>query len=76
MKTLSFTYKNHNGITSVRTLDAESIDYRKSPGYDYEPGWFVTGYCHDRKAIRSFALNNIVIPEGDRDYELVELFNS
>lgn len=62
MITVSFAYNNHRGVSEARTVDVWSIDFRRNPGFGYQPGWFITGHCHDRKAIRSFALSHIVLP--------------
>lgn len=66
MTTISFFYKNHRGEVAERTIDVDSIEWQNNPGYDYQPGWFISGHCHDRDARRSFALSHIVLPEGVR----------
>lgn len=65
--TVSFKYKNHRGVTSQRTVDVDSIEFifKPNPEYGYQPCWFLTGYCHDKKARRSFALSNIVFEADD-----------
>jgi hypothetical protein len=40
-----------DGATLVRLVD---------PGYEHEAGFFLTGHCMDRNAMRSFALVNMV----------------
>ena len=57
--TISFTYTNHRGETRQRTIHPFGIEYLKTPGYGYEPGWFVRGFDPEKKAVRSFALINI-----------------
>lgn len=60
-QTVSFLYRNHKGIIAERTVDVEDISFLTKPGYEYQPGWFINGHCHDRKARRSFALSHIVL---------------
>lgn len=56
---IQFGYTNHRGETAKRTITVDAVEYVHRPGYDYEPGWFVSGWCHDRQARRSFALSKI-----------------
>jgi len=35
-----------------------------NPGFDYEPGWFLSGFDTHKQARRSFALTNIMRPLG------------
>lgn len=60
-----FRYKNHRGEVALRTVSMESISWKETPGYGYKPGFFLDGWCHDKKARRSFALANIVPPATD-----------
>jgi len=59
---LSFTYKNYKGITSDRMLDVECLEYLTNPGFDYEPGWFLTGIDVHKGERRSFSLDHIIFP--------------
>lgn len=61
--TITFNYLNHRGETEERTIDVAAVEFQRNPGYGYQPGWFISGFCHDRKARRSFALNRIILPE-------------
>lgn len=63
MSTVTFRYKNHNGKESVRTVDVKSIDFMFTVNFGYQPGWFLHGFCHDKKAPRSFRLSNIVFDD-------------
>lgn len=63
--TVHFKYKNHNGKIAERTVIVESLEYIIDPGFGYPPGWFLSGYCYDKKARRSFALGNIILPEDE-----------
>lgn len=60
-KTLAFAYVNHRGESEARVIDVVSLDFIRKPGFGYQPGWFLTGWCHSRNAIRSFALSHIVL---------------
>ena len=64
-----FTYKNHRGEIAERTVRQAILEHHSSPGHGYAPGWFITGLCLDKGERRSFALTNIIIPEG-RVYRL------
>ena len=71
---IKFMYKNHRDETAERMIVFESITYEQAPEFDYKPGWFMNGFCHDKHARRSFALDNIILPEGI-DKNAYELFN-
>ena len=60
--TIEFEYINYKGVRSKRRVTVDSIEFIRTPGYDYQPGWFISGYDHDKKARRSFAMTHIVIP--------------
>jgi len=66
MITITFDYMNHNGKLSGRTVDVDSLEFLTKVGLGYQPGWFISGYCHTKKARRSFALSHIVV-EADGD---------
>lgn len=59
---ISFFYKNHRGEVSERFVFLDSLEWVNNPGYDYQPGWFLSGIDKDRGARRSFALTHIVLP--------------
>ncbi|MEQ1950953.1 hypothetical protein [Mesorhizobium sp. CN2-181] len=63
IKTVTFTYLNHRGITAERTINFEALEFIRDPGFGYQSGWFISGHCHDKKERRSFALNRIVMSE-------------
>lgn len=75
--TIKFKYLNHKGATSMRTVNVIGVDYISSPGFGYQAGWFLTGWCHDKQATRSFALSHInVSPNGihpAKHFRLLEL---
>lgn len=58
-----FKYKNHRGEVAVRSIIPEGIEWLGNPGFDYKPGWFLTGFDVDKQARRSFSLENIIIPQ-------------
>lgn len=60
MKPLEFTYRNHRGEIEDRRIIPDAIEYMANPGFNYQPGWFISGECLDRKARRSFRLSHIV----------------
>ncbi len=64
-KVVSFVYLNHKGVKAKRTVDFECIEFIQHPGFDYQPGWFMSGRCHDHNLRRSFALNRIILPEDE-----------
>lgn len=70
MQEITFTYSNHRGEVEKRTIIPHKLEYMPKPGFGYEPGWFLTGYCKGRKALRSFALTNIQL-NAEEPYVLV-----
>lgn len=65
MDTIHFRYKNHRGEISDRQIIPDALEWISYPGYNYQPGWFLSGMDLDRKQRRSFALSHIILPEGD-----------
>lgn len=63
MTTIRFKYLNHRGEIAQRTIDVDAVEFFRDPAFGYQPGWFISGHCHDRNARRSFALNRIIIGE-------------
>jgi hypothetical protein len=59
--TVTFVYTNHRGITGERTIDVDSIEWHQEPGFGYQPGWFISGRCHEKDARRSFAMSRIML---------------
>ncbi len=56
---MKFRYTNHRGETADREIIVESLDYLRAPGFDYEPGWFITGFDGEKNVRRSFSLDRI-----------------
>lgn len=71
---IQFTYRNHRGNERLRTIDVDSVEFIRNPGFNYQPGWFVSGYDCDKEARRSFALTHIVLPDSEtvRFYKLLD----
>ena len=61
IQSVKFKYLNHRGEVRERTVTPDSIEFVRDPGFDYQPGWFLSGYDHDKRARRSFALSRIII---------------
>lgn len=68
MTRTQFYYKNHRGVTELRSIEPISLQYVASPHleYGYAPGWFLHGLDFtERDGVarkgepRSFALTNI-----------------
>ena len=59
-RVFTFEYLNHRGEIAWRLLVPYRLEFLEKPGYDYEPGWFLTGYDVEKQAVRSFALDNII----------------
>ena len=72
---VTFQYLNYQGKQTTRTVTPDAIEYIAAPGYGYEPGWFLSGFDHDKKARRSFQLNNIITPDDLKFYKLIH-FNT
>jgi hypothetical protein len=39
----------------------DSVEWIGRPGFDYQPGWFISGIDLDKDEHRSFALTHIVL---------------
>lgn len=64
-KTISFTYRNHKGVTEERMVTLDAVEFVREPGFGYQSGWFVSGFCHKKKERRSFAFSHIVMDSTD-----------
>ena len=71
---IKFEYKNHRGEVTQREIIPDSLEWIDNPGYNYQPGWFLSGFDFDKQARRSFALCNIILPKADerRFYKLIQ----
>lgn len=78
---IKFEYRNHRGVTELRTVTPDRIVYDADPErqYGYAPGWFLVGYCHDRKGERKFAFTHmgapgITIPISGHGHNILAVF--
>jgi len=74
MNPIQFNYLNHRGEKALRTVTPLSVEYIAAPGFNYQPGWFLNGFCHDRQQTRTFAFTNIEpvsVHEGTGDHILL-----
>jgi hypothetical protein len=63
-----FEYQNHRGLREWRVVVFERLEWVPNPDFGYQPGWFLTGYCRNRKARRSFALSHIIHEYGGLNF--------
>jgi hypothetical protein len=68
-----FTYRNHRGALEERRLRQAILEHQPDPGHGHQPGWFLTGLCADRNAVRSFALVNVILPSNRQRVTLATL---
>ena len=69
---ISFDYLNHKGLKERRTITGPfDLSFQFHPGLGYQPGWFLSGQCVDRKARRSFALTRIDFTSFDDDNKII-----
>lgn len=62
-KFVEFNYKNHRGEVALRRIEFHRLHYVLFPGFNYQPGWFITGMCQNKREHRSFALTNIILDD-------------
>ena len=53
-KFVVFTYVNYKGEQSQRYVEVDAVEFLNKPGFGYQPGWFLSGWCSKAKARRSF----------------------
>jgi hypothetical protein len=63
MDRLQFTYTNHRGVTEVRTVTPQGVEWGSNTWHP-EPCWLLRAYCHDRDDVRTFEMRRMV-PCGD-----------
>lgn len=61
---ITFKYRNYKGSVGYRTIEVQSLDWIAAPGFDYQPGWFISGIDEEKKVRRSFALSHIVLEKN------------
>lgn len=63
---MKFIYTNYKNETEERDIDVLSFDFLSKPGFGYQPGWFITGIDREKKATRSFRIDERMRPlQGD-----------
>jgi predicted DNA-binding transcriptional regulator YafY len=65
-----FTYQNHKGVRSERRVKPIGVMFVSNPGFGYQPGWFLHGFCMTKMEVRSFSLSHIILPEGVKNFLL------
>lgn len=68
-----FTYRNHRGEVEEREVDVDSVEFIRDPGFNYQPGWFISGIDQSRMQRRSFALVNVVLPEKEKYFAVLKI---
>jgi predicted DNA-binding transcriptional regulator YafY len=66
--TVTFVYKNHRGDIRERVIIPDAIEFISVSNFGYQPGWYLSGYCMDKCARRSFNLAHIIFPENKTQY--------
>lgn len=54
---ISFKYRNHRGITAIRSVKPKSIVFRTDKWHGEEPQWIMEAHCLDKDATRGFLLS-------------------
>lgn len=70
-----FAYRNYRGEISERRVHIHCLEYLLDPGFNYKPGWFLSGFDVDKQARRSFALDNIMRPLGSIRFSIPDTWN-
>lgn len=74
---IKFNYRNHNGKTTERTVTPDALEFISTVNFGYQPGWYLSGWDHDKKARRSFRLSNIIFDDTKvLNQKLVEFVES
>jgi predicted DNA-binding transcriptional regulator YafY len=60
-KQVTFLYENHRGNTEQRRVTPYDLTFSTSFHHPVEQ-WLLSGWCHDRQALRVFALSSILSP--------------
>lgn len=72
-QTITFEYLNHNGKQSTRTVTVDAVEFFNKITLGYQPGWYISGFCHDKQARRSFALSRILFTDELFDRNIYKL---
>jgi len=68
IKPVKFKYLNYLGEAHERTVTPDTIELLMDPGFNHQPGWFLSGWDHDKEAHRSFALTRIVVDSDQNPF--------
>lgn len=63
----TFLYTNYKGETEVRKVIADRVVWMDDPGFGYEPGWFLLGWCLSARAMRQFRFDPERMRPNDTD---------
>jgi len=72
MNTIQFTYRNNSGKLTQRRVIPDALEYVVRGGYNYQPGWAISGLDVDRNVRRTFFLTHIVF-ERDANFDFYSL---
>lgn len=61
-----FRYRNHRGEIGVRLVRIQGIFFGATHWYPGVKQWFLDCDDCDKNAVREFALNNIILGDGDK----------
>lgn len=66
---ITFEYLNHAGKKQRRKITVDAVEFIGKVNYGYQPGWFISGFCHDKQARRSFALSRIIFDDSEFNHK-------
>ncbi|QWY83380.1 hypothetical protein [Rhizobium phage RHph_X3_2] len=66
---ISFKYLNHKGVTATRTITVDAVEFFGKANFGYQPGWYISGHCHDKHARRSFCLSRIIFDDDEFNHK-------
>ena len=58
-------YLNHAGKKAHRIIKVDSVEFIGKVHFGYQPGWFISGFCLEKQARRSFALSRIIFDDSE-----------
>lgn len=73
---IEFAYRNYRGEIAVRKIEPTDLAYQPKPGYDYQPGWALSGIDLERDARRTFFLPHIILPTLQHPFILIDFKES
>jgi len=60
---MRFQYKNYKEETDIRDVVPLALEFHRNPGFGYKPGVFLRAYDNDRKAERTFRIDERFQPD-------------